>query len=263
MHQQLAASSPAARCAADHLDSAETRRRPAGRRLRRGRSPAWTQVRAGARRNARQLVRDAAAAHQQPALPREPAARTATSLTLSVVRALRQAGRAGLRAAPSSIARRSATPDYLAVDLSAESGPHGHQPLPRDARGRAARRAPDLPAFRLCLRAQHAGAPRHAWPTSRPSAATRWASPSSARRPSGQPDYIRGLRGLVERNAMRYFLTLDAYLDGSARRRRSGPRTPAALVRGRRALSGAAARDRPRDLPREQARRPAARRRRR
>ena len=32
--------------------------------------------------------------------------------------------------------------------------------------------------------------------------------------PSGDPDYIRGLRGLVERNAMRYFLTLDAYLAG-------------------------------------------------
>lgn len=30
--------------------------------------------------------------------------------------------------------------------------------------------------------------------------------------PEGQPDYIHGLRGLVERNAMRYFLTLDAYL---------------------------------------------------
>lgn len=28
----------------------------------------------------------------------------------------------------------------------------------------------------------------------------------------GQPDYIRGPRGLVERNAMRYFLTLDAHL---------------------------------------------------
>lgn len=29
---------------------------------------------------------------------------------------------------------------------------------------------------------------------------------------NGEPDYIRGTRGLVERNAMRYFLTLDAYL---------------------------------------------------
>lgn len=30
--------------------------------------------------------------------------------------------------------------------------------------------------------------------------------------PEGTPDYIRGMRGLVERNSMRYFLTLDAYL---------------------------------------------------
>ncbi len=34
--------------------------------------------------------------------------------------------------------------------------------------------------------------------------------------PDGQPEYIRGLRGLVERNAMRYFLTLDAYLAAPA-----------------------------------------------
>ncbi|MBO9514463.1 MAG: hypothetical protein J7549_10120 [Variovorax sp.] len=32
--------------------------------------------------------------------------------------------------------------------------------------------------------------------------------------PEGRPDYIKGLRGLMERNAMRYFLALDAYLDG-------------------------------------------------
>ena len=31
---------------------------------------------------------------------------------------------------------------------------------------------------------------------------------------SGEPEYIRGLRGLMERNAMRYFFTLDAYLAG-------------------------------------------------
>ncbi|MEJ7685911.1 MAG: hypothetical protein WKG52_02290 [Variovorax sp.] len=34
------------------------------------------------------------------------------------------------------------------------------------------------------------------------------------KRPDGGPEYIRGLRGLMERNAMRYFLTLDAYLAG-------------------------------------------------
>ena len=32
----------------------------------------------------------------------------------------------------------------------------------------------------------------------------------------GEPEYIRGTRGLVERNAMRYFLTLDAYLSERA-----------------------------------------------
>ena len=32
--------------------------------------------------------------------------------------------------------------------------------------------------------------------------------------PDGAPEHIRGLRGLVERNSMRYFLTLDAYLAG-------------------------------------------------
>jgi hypothetical protein len=37
----------------------------------------------------------------------------------------------------------------------------------------------------------------------------------------GKPDYIRGTHGLVERNAMRYFLAVDAYLangDATARR---------------------------------------------
>lgn len=33
---------------------------------------------------------------------------------------------------------------------------------------------------------------------------------------SGQPEYIEGMRGLVERNAMRYYLAIDAYLGASA-----------------------------------------------
>jgi hypothetical protein len=33
---------------------------------------------------------------------------------------------------------------------------------------------------------------------------------------NGEPEHIRGMRGLVERNAMRYFLTLDAYLAAPA-----------------------------------------------
>ena len=32
------------------------------------------------------------------------------------------------------------------------------------------------------------------------------------RQSNGQPEYIRGMRGLVERNAMRYYLAIDAYL---------------------------------------------------
>ena len=36
------------------------------------------------------------------------------------------------------------------------------------------------------------------------------------RLPDGQPDHIRGMRGLVERNAMRYFLAIDAYLGAMA-----------------------------------------------
>jgi hypothetical protein len=32
------------------------------------------------------------------------------------------------------------------------------------------------------------------------------------RLPNGQPDYIHGVRGVVERNTMRYFLAIDAYL---------------------------------------------------
>ncbi len=35
-------------------------------------------------------------------------------------------------------------------------------------------------------------------------------------RPGEQPDYIGGLRGLVERNTMRYYLAIDAYLAGLA-----------------------------------------------
>ena len=34
--------------------------------------------------------------------------------------------------------------------------------------------------------------------------------------PAGQPDYIGGVRGVVERNTMRYFLAIDAYLAGTA-----------------------------------------------
>ena len=34
----------------------------------------------------------------------------------------------------------------------------------------------------------------------------------TGKQPNGQPDYIQGVRGVVERNTMRYFLAIDAYL---------------------------------------------------
>ncbi len=34
----------------------------------------------------------------------------------------------------------------------------------------------------------------------------------AGRQNDGQPEYIQGMRGLVERNAMRYYLAIDAYL---------------------------------------------------
>lgn len=33
--------------------------------------------------------------------------------------------------------------------------------------------------------------------------------------PNGEPDYIDGVRGVVERNTMRYYLAIDSYLNGS------------------------------------------------
>ena len=35
------------------------------------------------------------------------------------------------------------------------------------------------------------------------------------RQDNGQPDYIGGVRGLMERNTMRYYLAIDAFLDAA------------------------------------------------
>ncbi len=35
----------------------------------------------------------------------------------------------------------------------------------------------------------------------------------TGRQPDGKPDYIGGVRGLIERNTMRYYLAIDAFLD--------------------------------------------------
>ena len=64
---------------------------------------------------------------------------------------------------------------------------------------------------------------------------------------SGQPIYIGGVRGAIERNAMRYYLAIDAHL--ASLQRAAGAAAGQAnrdLVRRDRALSAPAARDGPR-----------------
>ncbi|GAA4020606.1 hypothetical protein [Actimicrobium antarcticum] len=39
---------------------------------------------------------------------------------------------------------------------------------------------------------------------------------SNGKQADGQPDYIGGMRGVVERNTMRYYLAIDSYLDAPA-----------------------------------------------
>ncbi|KAF0101512.1 MAG: hypothetical protein FD187_1936 [bacterium] len=64
----------------------------------------------------------------------------------------------------------------------------------------------------------------------------------SGRDADGQAEYVRGMRGLVERNAMRYYLAIDAYLGASATPPPpAAPASPADLVHRHRALSASIA----------------------
>ncbi len=105
----------------------------------------------------------------------------------------------------------SATPDYMAVQMSAEAGPFGTsnyhvmlEAIPVDA-GRTFLHFSyaydhNLMA-RLATQAYLATFGRD-----------KVGFTVLGTLPGGEPDWIRGTRGLVERNAMRYFLAVDAYL---------------------------------------------------
>jgi hypothetical protein len=107
----------------------------------------------------------------------------------------------------------SATRDYLLVDLSAESGPMGtsHYRVLLEAMPLGNRQTFLHFAYaydhnmvaRLATMAYLATFGSH-----------KMGFTVVGKTSDGGPEYIRGLRGLVERNAMRYFLTLEAYLDG-------------------------------------------------
>lgn len=105
----------------------------------------------------------------------------------------------------------SATPDYMAVHMSAEAGPFGTsnyhvmlEAIPVDA-GRTFLHFSyaydhNLMA-RIATQAYLATFGRD-----------KVGFTVLGTLPGGEPDWIRGTRGLVERNAMRYFLAVDAYL---------------------------------------------------
>jgi hypothetical protein len=109
----------------------------------------------------------------------------------------------------------SATSDYLAMDLSAATGPLGTRNY------RVLLEAIPLGDRRTFL---HLGYAYDHNMMARLATMAYLATFGSlkvgftetGRAADGRPAYIHGLRGLVERNAMRYFLTLDAYLDGAA-----------------------------------------------
>lgn len=110
----------------------------------------------------------------------------------------------------------SATPDHLAIEMSAESGPLGTHDY------RVTLEAVALDAHKSFL---HFGYSYDHNTMVRLATQAYLATFGSnkvgftvvGKDADGKPEYIRGLRGLVERNAMRYFLTLDAYLMAGAR----------------------------------------------
>jgi hypothetical protein len=105
----------------------------------------------------------------------------------------------------------AAAADYLRIELAAPSGPLGTsdyrirlEATPLDARRTFIHFSYAYEtgfAARLAMQAYLAGAGRDKVGFS-----------VVERRPDGQPVYVQGRRGMIERSAMRYFLAVDAYL---------------------------------------------------
>ncbi|MET3494504.1 hypothetical protein [Variovorax boronicumulans] len=110
----------------------------------------------------------------------------------------------------------NATPEHLAVELSAASGPFGTSNYRVTLEAVALDAQKSFVHFsygydhnmmvRLATQAYLATFGRD-----------KVGFTVTGKTPDGKPEYIRGPRGLVERNAMRYFLTLDAYLSTDAK----------------------------------------------
>jgi hypothetical protein len=109
----------------------------------------------------------------------------------------------------------AATPDYLEVDLNAASGPLG------TSNYRILLEAVPVERGRTFLHFTYSYAYGMA---GRLAMQVYLATIGSGKvgftilgtQANGQPDYIRGVRGVVERNTMRYYLAIDAYLGALA-----------------------------------------------
>jgi hypothetical protein len=105
----------------------------------------------------------------------------------------------------------AATPEYFRVELTADSGPLSTKDY------RIALEALALDPRRTFLHLSYSyrfgGAGRTAtkiYLATKGSRKVGFTTTSAS--PSGQPEYIGGMRGVVERNTMRYYLAIDAYL---------------------------------------------------
>lgn len=106
----------------------------------------------------------------------------------------------------------AASPDYLLVELGSDNGPMGtsqHRvqveavPLPE----------PGKTFLHFSYSYQHNTLARLASQAYLATFGRHKVGFTETGQGSNGPDYIRGLRGLVERNAVRYFFTVDAYLE--------------------------------------------------
>ena len=108
----------------------------------------------------------------------------------------------------------AATPEYLEIFLNAENGPMGTSDY------RILLEAVALPNARTFLHLTYSYATNFA---ARLAMRTYLGTIGSNKvgftvlgtRANGQPDYVGGMRGVVERNTMRYFLAIDSFLEAA------------------------------------------------
>jgi hypothetical protein len=108
----------------------------------------------------------------------------------------------------------SSTPDYLEILLAARDGPLGTSDY------RIQLRAASLPNSKTFLHLTYAYSVNFSGRLAMQSyLATvgrgKVGFTVTGTKPDGQPDHVAGVRALVERNTMRYYLAIDAYLDAA------------------------------------------------